>query len=103
LNPFVVTLRRPRAARLRYLMTDRPAFRKLGIIAGRWRDHAERRRDYLAELHRSGRWKRYYDEEAIIAQIREAAEICDRWKMILKQHRRLQLEPDAPAINRDAA
>src|SRR5262245_1484641 len=30
LNPFVVTLRRFRAARLHCLMTDRPAFRELG-------------------------------------------------------------------------
>ena len=84
-------------------MTDRPAFRKLGKIAEKWRDLAEKRREYFAELYRSGRWERYYDQEALIAQTVEVAEICDRWTMILEQHRRLLPEPDAPAIDREAA
>ena len=86
-------------------MTDQPAFRKLGRIAERWRDLAEKRRDYFAELYMSGRWKRYYEQDALLAQSREVAEICDRWEAILKQHRRLlpAPEPEAPVIDRDAA
>jgi uncharacterized repeat protein (TIGR03809 family) len=103
LNPFVVTLRRHRAACLRCLMTDRPAFRNLGKIAEKWRSLAEKRRDYFAELYRSGRWDRYYDQEALIVRTREVAEICDRWTKIIEQHRRLLPKPDAPAIDRDAA
>jgi hypothetical protein len=106
LNPFVVTLRRRRAARLRCLMTDRPAFRDFGKIAGKWRDLAEKRRDYFAELYRSGRWERYYDQEELIAKTIEVGEICDRWAIVLEQHRRaLQAlrRLEAPAIDRDAA
>ena len=84
-------------------MTDRPAFRNLGKIAEKWRDLSERRRDYFTELYRSGRWTRYYDEEALVAQALEVNEICDRWAMILEQHGRLVSELDALAIDRDAA
>jgi uncharacterized repeat protein (TIGR03809 family) len=84
-------------------MTDRPAFREFVKIAERWRDLAEKRRDYFAELYRNGRWKRYYEQDELIAQTREVAEICDRWAAIVEQQRRLLPEPQAPAIDRDAA
>jgi len=84
-------------------MTDRPAFREFGKIASRWRDLTEKRREDFAELYRSGRWKRYYEEDELLAQIREVAEICDRWAVILEEHRRAMSEPEAPAIDRDAA
>jgi uncharacterized repeat protein (TIGR03809 family) len=105
LNPFVVTQRRQSAARLRYLMTDQPAFRKWGKIAEKWRDLAEKRRDYFSDLYSSGRWKRYYEQDELLAQTREVAEICDRWATILEQHRRLlpAPEPEAPVIDREAA
>ena len=84
-------------------MTDRPAFREFGKIAERWRDLAEKRRDYFAELYRSGRWTIYYAEHELIAQTREVAEICDRWAMILEQHRRVFPQPETPVIDREAA
>ncbi len=85
-------------------MTDRPALREFGKIAEKWRDLAEKRRAYFAELYRSGRWRIYYDDEAeLVAQVREVAEICDRWATVLEQHRGLLPEPAAPAIDRDAA
>lgn len=85
-------------------MTDRPALREFGKIAGKWRDLAEQRRDYFAELYRSGRWRIYYDDEnELIAQVREVAGICDRWTTVLEQHRELLPEPAASAIDRDAA
>ena len=98
-----MTLRRQSAARLRYLMTDRPAFRKLGKIAEKWRDLAEKRRDHFSELYSSGRWKRYYEQDELLAQTREVAEICDRWASIVEQHRRLLPKPELPAIDLDAA
>ena len=98
-----MTLRRKHAARARSTMIDRPAFREFGKIAERWRDLAERRRDFFSELYRSGRWQRYYDEDELLAQIREVAEICDRWAMVLEQHRRALPPPEARAIDRDAA
>ena len=84
-------------------MTDRPALREFGKIAEKWRDLAEKRRADFAELYRSGRWQRYYDQDTLLAQTREVAEICDRWTKIIEQHRRLLPKPDAPAIDRDAA
>ena len=98
-----MTQRRQSAARLRYLMTDQPAFRKLGKIAEKWRDLAEKRRDYFSELYSSGRWTRYYEQDELLARSREVAEICYRWEAILKQHRSLLPEPEAPVIDRDAA
>ena len=85
-------------------MTDRPALREFGKIAEKWRDLAEKRRDYFAELYRSGRWRVYYDDESkLIAQVREVAGICDRWATVLEQHRGLLPEPAASALDRDAA
>ena len=98
MNPFVVTLRRQRAACSRGLMTDRPAFREFGKIAERWLDLSERRRDHFAELYSSGRWRLYYEEDVFRAQAREVARICDRWRSILEQHRQLAPEPQVPAL-----
>jgi uncharacterized repeat protein (TIGR03809 family) len=103
LNPVVVTLRRHRAAHLRCLMTDRSAFRELGKTAERWRDLAERRRDYFTELHRSGRWQIYYEEHKFRALLREVAAVCELWAMVVAEHQRAVAAPDEPAIARDAA
>ena len=84
-------------------MIDRPAFRELGKIAAKWRDLAERRRDYFAELYRSGRWRLYYDLDGLLAQTREVAEICDRWAKVVEAYRQAARTLDAPAIDRDAA
>jgi len=84
-------------------MTDRPAFREFGKIAEKWRDLAEKRRDYFFELYRSGRWRLFYAHDELLAQVREVAEICDRWAKVVEDHRQAASEPDAPAIERDAA
>jgi uncharacterized repeat protein (TIGR03809 family) len=112
-NPFVVTLRRRRAACSRGLMTDRPAFREFGKIAERWLDLSERRRDHFSDLYSSGRWRLYYEEDVFRAQAREVARICDRWASILERHRQLApapevadpeiVEAESPVIDRDAA
>jgi len=84
-------------------MIDRPAFREFGKIAEKWRDLAEKRRDYFFELYRSGRWRLFYDRDEFLDQVREVAEICDRWAKIVEEHRQAVMELDAPAIERDAA
>jgi hypothetical protein len=103
LNPFVVTLRRGPAARICAPMIDRPGLRELGKSAEKWRDLAERRRDYFSELYRSGRWRLYYDLDDCLALVREAEGIYDRWMKVVEQHRRAQRDLEAPTIDRDAA
>jgi uncharacterized repeat protein (TIGR03809 family) len=98
-----MTLRRNDAACSRSAMIDRPAFRELGKIAERWRDLAGKRRDYFSDLHRSGRWRRFYDQDQVLARIREVADVCDRWAKIVEDHRRAVSGPEAPMIDRDAA
>ena len=48
----------------------------------KWRDLAERRRAYFAELYESGRWRRYYRDEEFRARRREAVTIAERWAEI---------------------
>jgi hypothetical protein len=86
-------------------MIDRPAFRELGKIAERWRDLAEKRRGYFSELHCSGRWRLFYDQDQLLARIREVADVCDRWAKVVEDHRQAvsELETPAPVIDRDAA
>ena len=45
----------------------------------RWRSLAERRRAHFVELYKSGRWKRYYTEEAFQAHMREVVRGVEAW------------------------
>ena len=47
-----------------------------------WRDLAEKRRAYLIELYDSGRWKHYYTEEQLVARMREAINLADKWERL---------------------
>jgi uncharacterized repeat protein (TIGR03809 family) len=47
--------------------------------ARRCRDLAERRRVYLIELYRSGRWRRYYSEQDFLAFVRGVAADIEFW------------------------
>ncbi|MPZ37835.1 MAG: hypothetical protein GEU95_07185 [Rhizobiales bacterium] len=98
-----MTLRREQVARLPTAMTDRPALRKLGKTAEKWRILAEKRREDFAELFRSGRWQRYYELDDFVVLAREVAEICDRWTLIVEQYRLAAPDPEAPTIDRNAA
>jgi uncharacterized repeat protein (TIGR03809 family) len=60
-------------------MVDGPAHRRFCTIAQKWRDLAEKRRDYYAELYRTGRWKIYYTEHEFVMRMREVAGVVDRW------------------------
>jgi uncharacterized repeat protein (TIGR03809 family) len=50
-----------------------------GEIARRWRGLAERRRAHFIELYRSGRWKRYYNEQEFLACVRKIAAEIESW------------------------
>lgn len=63
-------------------MIDGEAYRKLGLIAQRWRDLAERRRAHFTELYESGRWKKYYSEDGLLLRMREVVSTADGWGMI---------------------
>ena len=98
-----MTLRRQRAARLRCLMTDRPAFREFGKTAEKWRDLAEKRHDYFRELHRSGRWRIYYNDQEFVAHLGDIARLCDCWAMIVAQMQARKKAPEAEHERRSAA
>jgi uncharacterized repeat protein (TIGR03809 family) len=49
----------------------------------RWRSLAERRRAYFAELYKSGRWRRYYTEEAFLTQMREVVRGVEEWNAVV--------------------
>jgi uncharacterized repeat protein (TIGR03809 family) len=51
-------------------------------LARQWQLLAERRRQHLLDLHRSGRWRLYYTEEQLTAQMREAMRNIEEWGAI---------------------
>ena len=51
----------------------------------KWHSLAERRRRYFVELYRSERWRRYYTEEAFLAQMREVIQSVEVWEQVLNQ------------------
>ncbi|HEX2217141.1 MAG TPA: TIGR03809 family protein [Xanthobacteraceae bacterium] len=60
-------------------MSERREPRSAHELARQWQSLAERRRAHLLELHRSGRWRRYYTEEQLTAQMREAVRSIEEW------------------------
>ena len=54
----------------------------LDVVARKWCDLAERRRDHFVELYRSGRWKHYYDEDQFRERLREAIAAVALWAEI---------------------
>ena len=53
--------------------------------ARKWQALAERRRKHFAELHRSGRSRRIYSEEALEAGMRDAERDVESWGKIIEQ------------------
>ena len=87
-------------------MIERPAFQQFSRTAQKWRELAERRRDYFAELYRSGRWKLYYSEHELLARMRDVVAICDRWAKIAPSRLEAVADRQASAATveqRDAA
>lgn len=53
-------------------------------VAKKWHGLAVRRRDHLAELYHSGRWRRYFNEENFISLMRDAVQSVDRWSELAR-------------------
>jgi hypothetical protein len=65
-------------------MTDEQALRRFNRTAEKWRDLAEKRRQYFEDLHQSGRWKYYYTEALFYQRLGKAAELVELWDPVLK-------------------
>ncbi|MBX6424917.1 MAG: TIGR03809 family protein [Variibacter sp.] len=55
-------------------------------MARRWRSLAERRRAHLLALYRSGRWRKYYSEDQIMAQMRDLVREINAWRAVGREH-----------------
>ncbi|MBN8920992.1 MAG: TIGR03809 family protein [Rhizobiales bacterium] len=60
-------------------MTEASGGRRPVDIARQWRSLAERRREHLLSLYRSGRWRKYYSEDQMIAQMRDLVRTINAW------------------------
>lgn len=54
-------------------------------IVARWCNLAEQRLEYLIELFDTGRWRRFYGEEAFLEDIREAKIAVETWRGLLSR------------------
>ena len=63
-------------------MSERQPAHALEEVAQKWRALADRRRAHFLELHRSGRWRRYYSEEQFLVRMQEAIRLSERWAEI---------------------
>jgi uncharacterized repeat protein (TIGR03809 family) len=60
-------------------MSDSGSPRKPGDIARQLQSLAERRRQHLLELHRTGRWRRYYSEDQFVGHMRDSVRDIAWW------------------------
>ncbi|MDU6374831.1 MAG: TIGR03809 family protein, partial [Bradyrhizobium sp.] len=51
-------------------------------LAERWCALAERRLDHLTELYESGRWRRYYTEQSLFDDLRNAKAAVLAWRSL---------------------
>jgi uncharacterized repeat protein (TIGR03809 family) len=63
-------------------MTEPQAARRFAQTAQKWRDLVDRRCEHFAELHKSGRWKHYYDEAQFLLLMREAVVLAETWSLL---------------------
>lgn len=63
-------------------MIQGPARSRFDEIAHKWRVLAEKRRDQLVELHMSGRWSTYFEEQKFKRCMRDAADAVERWNAV---------------------
>jgi uncharacterized repeat protein (TIGR03809 family) len=86
-------------------MVDGPAYRHFNQIAAKWRDLAEKRRQYLVELYSSGRWKHYYKNEAqLILRVKAAMMQAEAWAVLIpREEPATDVQPRVPAAPRTAA
>jgi len=69
-------------------------------MARRWQGLAERRRKHLIEMYRTGRWRHYYTEEQLTAQMRDAVRDIGRWSAASGEPPAAEA---APSVLREAA
>ena len=81
-------------------MSESQAFRRFAEIARKWRDLVDRRSAHFIELHRSGGWKRYYDEAKFLQLMGEAVALAQTWSRIAP---RSQDDSEAPVKTDPAA
>jgi uncharacterized repeat protein (TIGR03809 family) len=63
-------------------MTEWQAARRIAGTAQKWRDLVNQRRAHFLELHKTGRWKRYYAEGQFLLLMREALALAKAWSVI---------------------
>lgn len=63
-------------------MPDADSFRISNEVARKWHDLAVRRRDHLADLYHSGRWRRYFTEQNFLALMRDTVRSVESWAAI---------------------
>lgn len=64
-------------------MTPLDYAKKTEGTARKWRALIQRRREHLTELYRSGRYKKYFTEEALLHQMRETVKAAEDWDTLL--------------------
>lgn len=64
---------------------QRPDVSRGRVIIQRWLALAEERLDYLTELFETGRWRRFFSEEAFLENIREAKTAVETWRLLASQ------------------
>ena len=75
-----------------------------GAFARKWHALAERRRNHLAELYQSGAWHRYFTEDTLRSQMREAVREIEHWGAMLDdQPSSESAHPEAPSSSPRAA
>jgi uncharacterized repeat protein (TIGR03809 family) len=73
-------------------------------FARKWHALAERKRNHLAELYQSGAWHRYFTEETLRTQMREAVREIDHWGAMLDDQTAAEsAHPEAPSSSSRAA
>jgi uncharacterized repeat protein (TIGR03809 family) len=60
-------------------MSEKFVPRKPAEIARQLQSLAERRRQHLLELYRTGRWRKYYREDELMAQVRDSGRDIEWW------------------------
>jgi uncharacterized repeat protein (TIGR03809 family) len=80
-------------------MTHRPGAALDRRIVIRWRELAEQRLAHLADLHASGRWRRYYSEATFTADLRDAERAVAAWRYHASPAAVLTARSEATSLN----
>lgn len=64
-----------------------PGGNRLDEIVCKWRDLADRRLAYYAELYRSGRWRHYYTRERFAMRMLDVIRSAKLWAALADKRR----------------